>query len=367
MNHEVKAVLLKLAKVGIRFKLNGDKVKLEGDLSTLDGETKAFMKANKAAIVDFIQSQQQTRAPFNVQKAPQGEPLPASFAQQRLWFIDTLEAQSAQYNLPMTFCMEGPFDRSAFEKTIDTLVSRHQVLGERLVQTGNGLTQVYDPNLKVAINWQDLGDNTLEALAEQDANTAFDLSKPPFFRVTVVKVHEQCHGILFNLHHLVTDGWSEQIMSREFIHCYNQYAQGQTPTLTPLEYQYRDYAWSQRQWLQGEVLEQQLAYWHERLAGLPPVHHLPLDVATRPKEQTFNGETFSHKLGGALSQSLSTLAREQDVTLFMLLQTAFALWISRVSGETDVAMGTPLSGRNHQAVEGLMGCFVNTLVLRNRL
>ncbi|MCJ8269302.1 MAG: condensation domain-containing protein, partial [Psychrosphaera sp.] len=204
-----------------------------------------------------------------------------------------------------------------------------------------------------------------EAVAK-DMNQVFDLSHDLLLRVQLLKLSNQSHVMLFNMHHIASDGWSTGILIREFSTLYSAYVQGKSNPLAPLKIQYADFAHWQRQWLEGDVMASQLNYWTQQLAGIPTVHSLPLDKV-RGAQQGFNGKAWPKIINADLSQQINDLCQQQGVTLFMLLQTAFSVLLSRYSNETDIVMGSPIAGRLHQDVEPLIGFFVNTLVLRTNL
>ncbi|UAA37212.1 AMP-binding protein [Paraneptunicella aestuarii] len=207
---------------------------------------------------------------------------------------------------------------------------------------------------------------TIEELAEADAGRAFDLSSDLLLRLQVFRQSEEVHQVLFNMHHIASDGWSISILVREFSELYRAFSQGKPDPLPGLKVQYADYAQWQRDWLQGDVLEAQLGYWQQQLEGLPQLHSLPLD-RQRPAEIAFVGDTVSQLLDEKLSARIGQLCKQHNVTLFMFLQTAFAVLLSRYSNETDIVMGSPIAGRVSKETEGLIGFFVNALVLRTDL
>ncbi len=374
MSNSIKQLMLELIKQGIRFKLNGDKVKLEGDLSALSNDIKTQLRQHKDEIVALVKKGQQASAGFSLTKAPQQGPTLLSYAQQRLWFIDKLEQGSPEYNMPLALDLHGELDSDSLSKAIDALGERHDVLASRFIEQDDGVYAIIDPSIKPQFQRSDLSaakdpDQQFEQLALEDAQTPFNLNEPPFLRVHLLKLSASHWGFLLNCHHIVTDGWSEQLLIDELFTLYQAFAAGAPNPLPALDWQYRDYAWSQRQWLKGEALEHELGYWRQRLENLPQVHSLNLDTParTRPAMQSFNGKSLSTKLDNATTAALNQLCLAQDVTLFMLLESAFALLLARLSGESDIAIGTPVSGRNISGIEPLVGCFLNTLVLRNQL
>ncbi|UAA37211.1 amino acid adenylation domain-containing protein [Paraneptunicella aestuarii] len=299
--------------------------------------------------------------------------LPLSYGQQRLWFIDQLEGGSSQYNMPGQFRLVGRLDREALTQAIHKIIERHEVLRARIVSIDGEAQQVICETFDTPLVWHDLSGlsaqeqlRTIEELAEADAGRAFDLSSDLLLRLQVFRQSEEVHQVLFNMHHIASDGWSISILVREFSELYRAFSQGKPDPLPGLKVQYADYAQWQRDWLQGDVLEAQLGYWQQQLEGLPQLHSLPLD-RQRPAEIAFVGDTVSQLLDEKLSARIGQLCKQHNVTLFMFLQTAFAVLLSRYSNETDIVMGSPIAGRVSKETEGLIGFFVNALVLRTDL
>ncbi|MBA6304371.1 non-ribosomal peptide synthase/polyketide synthase [Colwellia sp. MB02u-14] len=307
----------------------------------------------------------QTTGLAAIESVSRTEDLPLSFAQQRLWFIDQMDTASANYNMPMAIRFQGNLNIDALQRAFDTIIARHESLRTVFkTQEGQAVQVILEPK-EVLIPLIDLptSDSNLEALVNEHALRSFDLSTDLMLRVTLVRENSNSHVILFNMHHIASDGWSMSVLISEFTQLYKAYIAGDTDPLTPLNIQYADYAHWQRQWLNGSVLEQQLSYWEQKLNGLPPLHDLPLDYS-RPAEKTYHGAVYNHNISGSCANGLNELSKRSSTTLFMTLQAAFSVLLSRYSNETDIVMGTPVAGRTQAEVESLIGFFVNTLVLR---
>ncbi|MES1245199.1 MAG: non-ribosomal peptide synthase/polyketide synthase, partial [Acidobacteriota bacterium] len=298
------------------------------------------------------------------------EPLPLSFAQQRLWFLGQLEPDNPAYNVPIALRVTGDLDVRVFDRTLGEIVRRHESLRTRFGMDGADPVQVIDP----AYPWRtpviDLGalpadvrEREVFRLATEEAQTPFDLARGPLLRVRLLALAPGERVVLFSMHHIVSDAWSMEVLVGEMAPLYSAFLRGEGSPLPELPIQYADYAAWQRRWLQGEVLEKHLAYWKEQLAGAAQVLELPTD-RPRPSFQTFRGATFSFDLPPALAQALRAVAREESATLFMTLLAPLEWLLSRYSGQQDFCVGTPIAGRNHLETEGLIGFFVNTLVLR---
>ncbi|HEX8472817.1 MAG TPA: non-ribosomal peptide synthase/polyketide synthase [Pyrinomonadaceae bacterium] len=298
---------------------------------------------------------------------------PLSFAQQRLWFLEQLEPDSAFYNIPSAFRLSGYLDLAALEETFNEITKRHEVLRTRFMVVKSRPVQVVSPPEPSKLTLVDLtgldkaeGEAEALRLGEEDAQRLFDLAHGPHMRVLIVRLAEREHMLFLTLHHIVSDAWSNAILMREVSALYEAFSQSKPPELSPLPVQYADFAFWQREWLTGERLQSQLQYWREQLAGAPPVLELPTD-RPRPLAQTFRGANHSFTLPKALAESLKKLSRSESATLFMTLMAAFQTLLYRYTGETDVLVGTPVAGRNRREIEGLIGLFVNTLVLRSNL
>nr|WP_301542280.1 non-ribosomal peptide synthetase [Pyxidicoccus fallax] len=300
----------------------------------------------------------------------EGHP-PLSFAQQRLWFLDQLQPGSALYNIPMPLRLEGPLDVSALERAFGELVRRHESLRTTFHAEAGQPVQLIHPPAPFHLPRVDLGareDREEEArrLVLEELARPFNLATGPLLRVTLVRLAEQQHVLLLNLHHIISDGWSNGVLVREMAMLYEAFTQGRPSPLPELPVQYADYALWQRDWLRGEALERQLGWWKQRLAGAPHALELPTDFS-RPPVLSHRGGAVPVHLPRPLSESLKALAQREGATPFMLLLAAWQLLLSRYSGQEDVVVGSPIAGRRHAETEGLIGFFVNTLVLRARI
>ncbi|WAS89436.1 non-ribosomal peptide synthase/polyketide synthase [Corallococcus sp. NCRR] len=303
--------------------------------------------------------------------APPG-PHPLSFAQQRLWFIDQLEPGSALYNMPTALRLTGTVDVPALQQAFDALVERHEALRTTFESHDGEPRQHVHPaptGVLSVVDLTGLPDDLREAeairLASEDALTPFDLATGPLVRLTLLKLGEAEHVLLLCMHHAIGDGWSMSILVREVTALYEAFRQGQPSPLAPLPVQYPDFAVWQRCWLQGEVLDAQLAWWTQQLAGAPQALALPTDKP-RPPQRSARGATFPVRLSQPLSEAVEALAQAEGATPFMVLLAAFQTLLHRYSGQEDLLVGTSIAGRRHAETEGLIGFFVNTLVLRAR-
>jgi amino acid adenylation domain-containing protein len=299
--------------------------------------------------------------------------LPLSYAQQRLWLVDRLEPGSAAYNIPEAVRLPGALDTAALRAGLDALVRRHEALRTVFAeQDGEPVQVVLDP-APLPLPVLDLGgvpqaerERRAERLAREEARVPFDLARGPLLRTTLLRLGEEDHVLLLTMHHVVSDAWSMDVLVREVLALYRAFSRGEPSPLPELPVQYADYAVWQREWLSGETLERQLAWWRERLAGAPPLLELPVD---RPRPAVFShrGAARSLRIDAATADRLRALGRDEGATLFMTLLAGFAVLLGRWSGQADVVVGTPIAGRTRRETEGLIGFFLNTLALRTDL
>jgi len=296
-----------------------------------------------------------------------------SFAQQRLWFLDQLEQGAATYNLSAGIELHGELDVAVLERSLNEIIKRHESLRTRFTIGPDGEPEqvvLREDQVRIALPAHEVAGSSVEGrrsevgwLAEAEAATLFDLKTGPLVRMKLLKLEERFHVVLFTLHHIVSDGWSQGVIVDEIGTLYAAYIQNREPDLKPLPIQYGDYAAWQREWLQGEVLEKQVQYWRKRLSGMSGVLELPTQYS-RPVLQSYKGAHYRRSLGPDLSNSLQELASRENVTLYMLLLAALDVLLWRYSGQADIAVGSPIANRTRKETEGLIGFFVNTLVLR---
>jgi len=302
---------------------------------------------------------------------PDNGPAPLSFAQQRLWFLDQLMPGSA-YNSPGAFRIESSIDVALAERIVNEIVRRHEVLRTTFLSIEGQPVQVIAPVLTLPVAVVDLGnlpepkrEAEVRRLATEEAQRPFDLAQGPLLRVTLLRLGDQEHVFLVTMHHIISDGWSIGVFIREAVVLYGAFSNGAASPLPELPIQYADYAVWQREWLQGEVLEEQLGYWRRQLADISVLQLLT--DRPRPAVQTSRGKRQSVVLPKALSEALKALSRQEGTTLFMTLLATFKILLHRYTSQDDLVVGTPIANRNRLEVDGLIGFFVNTLVLRTDL
>ncbi|HEX8174908.1 MAG TPA: amino acid adenylation domain-containing protein [Pyrinomonadaceae bacterium] len=304
--------------------------------------------------------------------AARNTPLPLSFAQQRLWFLDKLEPGSPLYNMPMALRLKGELNSTALEMALSEIVRRHEVLRTHFEAIDGQPLQLINPPSHLHIPLIDLSalpapqrEASVRQLANTEAALPFDLERAPLLRATLLRLSATEHVLLFTMHHIISDAWSMALLVREVASLYTAFIAGKPSPLRELPIQYADYAVWQREWLSGEVLDEQLQYWREQLDGAPTELSLPTDHP-RPPVQSSRGATQRVVLGQGLSEELRELSRREGVTLFMTLLAGWSLLLGRYAAVEDVLVGTPIAGRTRAEVEDLIGFFVNTLVMRVR-
>ncbi len=303
-----------------------------------------------------------------LRSAPRDHPLPLSFAQQRLWFLDQFTPGSTVYNMPSATRLRGRLDVRSLAASLNTIVQRHEVLRTSFPAGPDGQPfQAIAPSLELPLNLIDLS-----ALPEQKreeeclhlVQTAFrkpfDLSQGPLVQTLLLRIDDEEHVLVFVTHHIVYDRWSVSVLIRELTELYESHLHAAPPQLSPLPIQYADYALWQRECMKGEVLEQQIAYWRQTLNGAPPLLTLPTDYP-RPAVQTFCRMERKFVLASDVLAGISRLSRDRSVTLFMTLLAAYAVLLHRYSGQSRIVIGVPVSTRNSLETEPLIGLFLNTL------
>ena len=313
-------------------------------------------------------------APFEVEPAfpvlVRRDDLPLSFAQQRLWFLDQWEGRAGAYTLAQAFRLKGRLAPAALRWSLDQVVLRHEVLRTRIATTAGRPVQTVatagDVRLP-AVDLRGLRPELREAEAAsrvlREARVPFDLARGPLLRLLLLRLDAQEHVLLFSMHHIVSDAWSTEILIREMADLYAGALSGRVARLPDLPVQYADFAAWQRAWLTGEVLEGQLNYWRESLAGAPELLELPVD-RPRPASPSFSAAIRSLPLSPSTEREVAALGRKLGATPFMVLLAAFQALLGRLSGSSDLVVGSPIAGRTRSEVERLIGFFANTVALR---
>ncbi len=297
---------------------------------------------------------------------------PLSFAQQRLWFLEQLEPDGP-YKVPAAFRLRGPLQVAALERSVNEIISRHEVLRTTFAEIEGQPVQIVAPRLTLSIPVEDLSRLPEVERTDQVNRTAarlreqpFDFALGPLVGAALVRLAEEEYHFWLLMHHIVSDGWSIGVLLKELSAAYEAFVAGRRPELPKLSIQYADFAVWQRAWLQGETLDRQMKYWKERLGRKAPTLELPTD-RPRPPVQSYRGASLTHLIDLGLTRRLKALARRENVTPYMFLLAVFKTLLGRYTRQDDIVVGTPVANRNRTELEPLVGFFVNTLVLRTDL
>ena len=308
-----------------------------------------------------------------IERGISDQPTILSRAQQRLWFIEQLEGATTAYQIPLAFRLIGPLDLEALQRSLDTIVCRHEVLRSIFVEVNGEPRQKVQPWVSFSLQSVDLlaeanvrPETALQSYIHREGKTAFDLRVDPPIRGTLLKQSAEDYILLVSMHHIVSDGWSTGVFLRELETLYGAYHSGRDDPLSPLSVQYADYARWHGEWLSGSELSEQLSFWLDSLKDAPEILALPTDYA-RPNIHTFRGGSVSVYLGRKLTDDLRAVCRQANMTLAMGLFAAWVVLLSKLSGQKDLVVGVPSANRPRIQLEGLIGLFVNTLPIRVRL
>jgi amino acid adenylation domain-containing protein len=329
--------------------------------------------ADLAEHIDFLRRHQRGVSVPPIIPVPRDRPMPLSFSQGRLWFLQKLDSNLTAYNIPATFRIEGDLNIFALEKALGEIVNRHEVLRTRVVEIDGQPLQEILPNIAIelrVVNLSHLPQGQVEAEAErlsaEDARQPYNLAEAPLMRAKLMRLKEQEHVLMLNFHHIVCDGSSLIIFYQELATLYEAFLDGNVYSLPSLPVQYADYAVWQHEQLQGEVLSSQLAYWKRQLGTGLRTLNLFTDHE-RPVVQSYRGARITRTLSEGLTRGLKDLSRREGVTLFMTLLATLDLLLSRHTGQDDIIVGSTIAGRNRPETDGLIGFFINALALRTDL
>jgi amino acid adenylation domain-containing protein len=365
-------ILTQLRNLDVKLWLEGDRLHYRAPQGALTAGLRSAIAARKAEILAFLREIETTAVKPPLVALPRTGPLPLSYAQERLWFLDQWSPGGFAYNVPQAVRLAGGLDRTALARGLTEVVRRHETLRTAfpVADGGRPIQVIGPPPAVVPLPLVDLAglpadsrEPAARALVAAEAQRPFDLARGPLLAAFLLRLEGREHVLLLNLHHIVSDGWSTGVLIRELGALYQAFVAEQPSPLPELPLQYADFAQWQRRWLSGDTLAQHLAYWRERLAGAPGLLELPAD-RPRPPVQSFRGASLFFTLETPLSETLRSLAQREGATLFMVLLAAFDVLLSRATGQEDLVLGTPIANRNQTEIEGLIGFFVNTLALR---
>ncbi|TQV77377.1 amino acid adenylation domain-containing protein [Aliikangiella marina] len=380
---EIWQELLRKEKVGINdsfFALGGHSLIAVRLLNKIKAEFNCqlplraiFESPTIAELALLLENYSQVYKLPEIEKVDRNKKIPLSFSQRRLWFVDQLGGGSSQYNMKGKLKLDSEFDREYFEKTIKTLLLRHEILRTKYIQHSDGIYQELFEAYSLPVFYYDISEmasteqkNRINDISTGVVNKKFDLTHELPIRFIAIKSSVNDYLVFYVLHHIAADGWSSDILQKDFTSIYSNHQSQNEIKLPSLEVQYADYANWQINSVPDSFYEAQLGYWKEKLKEIPVVHGLPLD-RPRPPIQNYRGRLFRQILSKEINEQISQYCDQKEVTLFMFMQTLFALLIGRYSDSSDIVMGTAVAGRNQPELENVIGLFLNILVLRTDL
>lgn len=368
---KIKSFINTMHAQGVLVTLDNGSLKTRGAIATINSDQANFIRAHKTEIVEFLSelnARKQRSAQIEALNQSSG---PLSYAQQRLWMMQSQDKQSNQYNIAFGFEIKGDFLPDIAEKALQQIINRHQILRTNyVIEQDKPVQKVRDKvefSLSVIViseQSEDLTQNKIAQLTREFELATFDLKQDLMIKVQCLQVSEEYHVLLFNINHIAFDGWSAGIFQQEFEAIYNATRQGQTAQLPQLNIQYCDYANWQLTQSEHSKQQQAIKYWTQQLTGMPLVHSLVLD-RSRLAKQSSNGDLVNFDFDTRLSTQIKHFCQQQGLTTAMFLQSAFALLVAKKSHQSDVVLGVPVANREHQDLQPLIGFFVNMLVMRS--
>lgn len=376
----VEQIIKACVEAKVFLSVEEDQLKIQFKGERLDPELLSALKANKQALLDYLRAAESNRVASKVAAIPlltDRQWVSASYGQSRLWFIDKLSQDHSQYNMLGALRLRGTFDQRICRTALEQLVQRHEILRTGFVEqdgqpfqqikaTGNAFLNILDWQAQLDDQPEEEREQKVADFISAESNYEFDLSGDELFRTHLLLLSDTESVLVFNLHHIICDDWSVGILVQEFSQLYNQLHAGQQALLPDLSVQYADFSVWQKDWLNNGGAKTGIEFWQQYLADVPELHSLPLDFP-RPEKMQHEGQVLTTQLGAKKRTALQKLAKDNDTTLFIVLQSIFAVLIARFGQQHDVVMGTPIAGRQHQDLEGLIGFFVNTLTLRSKV
>jgi len=365
-------LLAHLRARGITLSAEGGALKVSAPAGALTPELRSDLAARKAELIELLEQARRQR-PASQPSRPRSSGVqraPLALPQQRMWFFERAQPGTSVMNISLAVRLRGPVDDARLEEALQRLAARHETLRLRIEDGAQGPQQVAEPDVPVPLTRVDLRgsgassvDDEIQRLKKEDASKPFDLGRAPLWRVLEVRAADDDRILLFTFHHVIADAWSLAVVVQELAAHYNALTAAPGAELPELARTYFDYAIEQSSADGDAAMAAQLAYWRTKLDGDLPVLDLPTD-APRPPFQTYSGGAVEARLSGAAYDGLTAIGRQQRASLFMVLVAAFQVLMSRLSGQTDVIVGTPIAGREDRQMEPLIGLFINMLALR---
>jgi amino acid adenylation domain-containing protein len=372
----VTLLLTELRARGIELELTNGKLVSRAPRGALTPDLAALVRERREEISAFLREAQSERDSADIppiRPVPRAEFMPVSYSQERLWYLNQVDENPAVYNLPLSFRVVGPLRPDVLQRCLDTIEERHEALRTTIAMVdGRAMQRIHAPR-GLPLRHVDLRPDhatadaaPLQAVLQQEAMGAFDLTRGPLARATLIRSAEEEHYFLLVMHHVISDGLSTQIILRELVTLYDAFGRGEPSPLPSLAVQFADYAVWQRGWLQGAALDQQLQYWQQRLSAPLPVLDLPTDHP-RPAMRSANGSKEPLRLGKDLVAALNRIGREEGATTFMVLLAVYKVLLHRYASQDDVIVGAPVANRTRHESADIVGFVANTVVLRTSL
>ena len=372
--------VLKIERIGINdnfFELGGHSlmatrvISRVKQVSTVELPLRSiFENPTIASLAEYLHPCSDSRGQQKIQPAPRTETIPLSFAQQRLWFLSQLEPHSPDYNLPAAFTLKGQLDIAALTESFNEIIERHEVLRTKFVEIDGQPQQMIIPELELELKIieleESLNEEQIKTTIQNLALQPFDLKETPLFRLHLATFDSEEYLLIVVMHHIISDLWSEDVLIQEFASLYESKIINRSVKLPDLSIQYADFAIWQRDYLQGEVSEEHLAYWQQNLAGKLPVLEFS-NLRNSSVAISDRGATYKFGLDRELSDRLQAFSQAENVTLFITLLTAFKVLLASNTNQQDIIVGSPIANRDRVELESLIGFFVNTLLLRTNL
>jgi non-ribosomal peptide synthetase component F len=369
----IQTIVEALNEQGVYLFVTDGKLKTKALPGMMTPDHVNTIKGNKQALIDFLSRDSQAPE-VTLSHIDKSGGCDLSYSQQRLWFLDKFEQGSSAYNMPMALKLTGELNLAAVASAFGQIVNRHESLRTQYREVDEQVKQFIMPAQPFEVALTDVSgtqgeqqSQALQKLMSEEAQQLFDLSSDLMLRAKVIKCAANEHVLLITMHHIASDGWSLNLVTKEFCQFYNHEVEPEhQPQVTTLTHQYADYAHWQTAALENPQVGEAVAKFKQQLQGAPAMHSLPTDKP-RPGEMTYNGDFYRHQLPVDFSEQLRQLARQLDVSLFALLESAYAVLLCRYSGADDIVIGTPTANRTLKEMEEVIGFFVNTLVLRHKI
>ncbi|NVM67815.1 amino acid adenylation domain-containing protein [Mucilaginibacter sp. SG538B] len=369
---EIKSLLNRLREKEIRVRLKGNDLEVTAFGQAPGQDILAELKLQKPTLIEYLRNN--TKETFvRIHKASEAQNYPLSSSQHRTWVTIQTEGTSVAYNMPGVVQLSGPLKKDIFFKAVNNVLERHESLRTVFKEDGNEIRQFVMPSseypfepeyidLRERYGKEVLVDNYIENVIQKH----FDLENGPLLHIGLLRVEESRYILTYNIHHLIGDGWSIEVLTRDLFAFYDALTRNKQVQLPPLEIQYKDYATWQRQQIEGEIMEAHKNYWKEKLSGEIPIIDLPSEKV-RPAKKTYHGDTIQFELPPSALMSLRRYCLEKEGSVFMGLLASVKAILYIYSNQSDIIVGTPVSGREHADLKNQIGYFINTLPLRTKI